>query len=162
MAVLGGVALVLALLLVAIGSSIEIALFADGIHRRARRRVLLWRSDTGFFTKWDEIAEVVPTEDVVVSTWVSSRNPVIILKLYPTIPPRPTPRWGPVDQIRVSAYTLASEPNALLAVLRFLTENPDQRGRIAGPEAESLLTPPPLRERFQLSRAVDKRSGGHV
>ena len=124
--------------------------------------MLLWRSYSEFFTQWDEIAEVVPTEDVVVSLWFSSRNPVIILKLHPTIPPRATPRFGPPDQIRISAYTLASEPNALLAVIRFLTENPGQRGRIAGPEAQSLLTPPPLRERFELSRAAGSGTGEHL
>ncbi|RVW00380.1 hypothetical protein [Rhodococcus spongiicola] len=156
MGICGGVALVVALFLLAIRLPTTVSIYPTGVRRHVRQWRGLSFKTYDAFLRWEDIAHIAADELVTGAGWTEARNPRITLQSSTRIPAGQQLKFDGENEITLMAYQLVAEPNTLLALLRFLKDNPDQRGIVARPDARELLTPPPLRERFRAARLAKK------
>ncbi|MFE3188286.1 hypothetical protein ACFXHA_04710 [Nocardia sp. NPDC059240] len=127
-----------------------VELYPDGVRRVIRFPVL--RRVKEQFVAWDEIATIVPTK--VKGSAQTGGYPVIALELTAPREPVQHKLWDTPDRVSLPTYLMVCEPNTLLAILRFLLTDPDQRTLLARPDASSWFTPPPRSTRIRLSEQV--------
>lgn len=156
MAILGGAALAIAILLLTCRTFTVLRIYPTGVERYTRRRRIFLLKTFDTFLPWDDITAVIADDMVVNSGGSQVHHPMIKLQTREPLPPEMLLKFDSEDAITVMAKLFVVEPNTLLYLLRFLKDNPDQRGIVARPDAPQLLTPPPLFERFRAARALKK------
>ncbi len=129
-----------------------VSIYRDGVERYVRRRILFSTQVSRLFLPWNEISAIGVGDIGVRGNFEPGKHPAI--DLYTEFVPDSVRTLHDTDhRITLMAHVLPVEPNTLLALLRKLHAEPEQRALITRPDAVELLRPPPLFERFRAARA---------
>ncbi len=144
------VSIVLILFFALLRVDTTVIIYRDGVERYVRRRILFSTRVSRSFLPWNEISAIGVGD--IGGNFGPDKQPAI--DLYTEFVPDSARTPHDTDhRITLMAHVLPVEPNTLLALLRKLHDEPDQRALITRPDAVELLRPPPLLERFRAARA---------
>ncbi|WP_415976947.1 hypothetical protein [Rhodococcus sp. 077-4] len=151
---IAGIAAVVLVVTLGFRSSVELRLFADGFVRRRRSAVFFFPRTHDVMVRWDNV------EQYEASTYRTSEKrgsgftePVLYIRAAGLDIDRPRDRLDESDRMAIRIHLLAAEPNAILSLMKWCSDNPTDRARMTGYDAPDLLTPPPPRERLERSRS---------
>lgn len=151
---IAGIAAVVLAVTLGFRSSVELRLFTDGFVRRRRSTMFFAPRTHDILVRWDDV------EQYESSTYRTSEKrgsgftePVLYLRAAGLDIDGPRDRLDESDRMAIRIHLLAAEPNAILSLMKWCSDNPTNRTGMTGYDAPDLLTPPPLRERLERSRS---------
>ncbi|WP_235367218.1 hypothetical protein [Rhodococcus sp. Chr-9] len=127
-------------------------LYPQGIERVVRSRNLRRNNATVQFVHWNDIEGIAGTDIVTRSGYGDVRTPMIHVHTTGRFPPEARIPHDEEHTLAIVCTWLIAEPNALLTLIRQMSERPNDRTLLAREDAAELLRPPPLRERFRMVR----------
>lgn len=133
-----------ALLLLIIRLDTVVTIYHDGVERYSLRQFPFFTRRYRIFLAWHEIERI--------DAGSLANQPVIELHTASPLQARQQTPHDTDHKITLLAHVLVTEPNTLLALLKRLHENPDDRKLVSEPNAAELLRPPPIRERLRSAR----------
>lgn len=153
-AVLGIFSLTLFILSLIIRTPTSLEIYPNGIYLAVRRHIPFFTSTTEQVIEWDHIESITPALYSGPNSKSPTGHPVIRIGGV-IVDTRTGEKTSELD---VPTYRLIGEPNTVYGLLRFLQENPDQRHLLSDVDSVELLRPPPLLERFRISRSTEPTS----
>ncbi|NLE81838.1 MAG: hypothetical protein GX610_20110 [Rhodococcus sp.] len=154
MGIIGVVALLITVGLLAFRSPSDLQLTPSGVTRHVRRHRGFKVTDVNNFAAWTDITAITP-ETQVVSSGPSDIHNQLIRVTFRGADASQTDATVEQDFL-IQAHLLVAEPNTLYSLMKHMQEHPEDRNLLAREDAAGLLTPPPLRDRFRAAREAKK------